>query len=944
MPRYDLVDNDESAIEFALVDYSVRKERRKRRWGWLIGFIGLVAILAAYAVSNPAVVQQYAADIPALLTSLQPSAASPQADAVTENGITENQDADSAIQADEAEPTAVPVEESVDVEMADASDEDADAGTEVEAESTAVDAVAENADANEEQPETEEAGALTLVNVDPANVDTENVEPATTDAGNTTSTTITSNNPVAYSGTLLQDSSGSLSVVGADGSSVFDAPAGNLLTILTPGTIVSVSGRTGNDQWLMTSMSDGTTGWVAAGSLVIFGLDNLPVTSDSMAEGIGQPVSAGGSDTVAQVAVATPVPTIVPSPIPSITPSPTLAPTFTSTPEPTLLQLPTASSGPDSINTVFAVVRSRGTELLATQDGETIRSLRSGFTLNAIGRSDDGAWLQVTTTDGEVGWVGTDRVVVFRVSSLPIVGADGRVIGPAGNDVAGGISNGSDTNADVAEASSGQNDNAAAGQSGTGSGSTTSQPSVASGSAAAARPTPINSDGLPIVSIIATGARLNIRSGPDSTYEIIGKALTSEQFVALGRSEDSEWIQIEVLDVPGEFGWVSASFVALNESIFGLPQSNQVNFSADVYRESLDARPANAAPVAAAANQPIATLPATNLASATPIPPVAQSAVSVASLPAPSVAESSAPAAAAAGLSGKLVFQESLGGNIYVYDFASSTLRTLSVGMDPAISPDGSKVTFSRFGGDGGIYTVDINGANEQRIYVDTTVRSPKWSPDGNWIVFSRLTGEYACRNIGFGICLENNPLLSQVTLDTKEERGLTRIDPQGDNFRDLAALNTAYTPDWNENGVVYQAVTSIEITEDKSDADTVAVLKQTIGFQDPDWQPNGGRIIFQGQQGSHWEIFSVQPDGGGLQALTKPITALVDVLPSNVSPAWSPDGQHIAYVSNRAAGEEAGAWRLWVMNADGSNKRALPINVDLEYAFNKEQMVSWGL
>jgi len=301
------------------------------------------------------------------------------------------------------------------------------------------------------------------------------------------------------------------------------------------------------------------------------------------------------------------------------------------------------------------------------------------------------------------------------------------------------------------------------------------------------------------------------------------------------------------------------------------------------------------------------------------------------------------PAANGAGLSGKLVFQQSLGGAIYVYEPATNALRQLSGGMDPAISRDGSRVTYSRFGGDGGIYVIDINGANERRIYADTTVRSPKWSPDGSWIVFSRLTGEYSCRNIGFGICLQNNPFLSQFTLINKEERGLTRIDVNGDNFRDIAALNTAYTPDWNENGIVYQAVTSIEITEDKPDGDTRAVLKQTIGYHDPDWQPNGGRIIFQAKQGSHWEIFSVQPDGGGEQALTRPVTALVDVLPSNVSPAWSPDGRHIAYVSNRDVGEEAGAWRLWVMDADGSNKRPLPINVTLEYAFNKEQMVSWG-
>jgi len=113
--------------------------------------------------------------------------------------------------------------------------------------------------------------------------------------------------------------------------------------------------------------------------------------------------------------------------------------------------------------------------------------------------------------------------------------------------------------------------------------------------------------------------------------------------------------------------------------------------------------------------------------------------------------------------------------------------------------------------------------------------------------------------------------------------------------------------------------------------------------FHDPAWQPGGGRIVFHRKQGSHWQIYIVNPDGSGLAALTRPVTALVDELPSNVSPTWSPDGQHILYLSNRNSIESAGAWHFWVMNADGSEQRMLPIDVVLDYTFSSEQMVSWG-
>jgi Tol biopolymer transport system component len=385
---------------------------------------------------------------------------------------------------------------------------------------------------------------------------------------------------------------------------------------------------------------------------------------------------------------------------------------------------------------------------------------------------------------------------------------------------------------------------------------------------------------------------LNIRSGPATEYPIIGKALAGEVFLALGRDGAATWVLLQVSDLSQGVGWVSVEFVTLTRPVVDLPISNPDDIGT--------------------------TGPA-----------------------APTLADIDTTANNR--LTGRLVVQTASGGAIYVYDFAANSLRLLTGGFDPAISPDGRTVAFTRSGGESGLYLIDIDGRNERRIFAGgENLRMPSWSSDGRWIVFTRSTGAFECRDLGFGICLPDNPFLSGFPMARKPEWSLGRVDVNGENYRDLPALNTAQAPDWNEAGIVYHSSTGLEITEDKPEGDTRLLLSAPY-YQDPDWQPGGGRIVFQSREGSHWEIFAVNPDGTGLVALTRPVTTLVDQLPYNVSPAWSPDGKHIVYLGSRNANNAHGDWRIWVMDADGSNQRPLEIDLTLFYTFAGEQMVSWG-
>jgi tetratricopeptide (TPR) repeat protein len=79
-----------------------------------------------------------------------------------------------------------------------------------------------------------------------------------------------------------------------------------------------------------------------------------------------------------------------------------------------------------------------------------------------------------------------------------------------------------------------------------------------------------------------------------------------------------------------------------------------------------------------------------------------------------------------------------------------------------------------------------------------------------------------------------------------------------------------------------------------------------------PEASPDGQHVAFMSQRDGNWEVYVVNLDGTGLQRLTHN--------PNNDGlPTWSPNGQYIAFVSDRD-----GHWAVWAMDPDGSNQRRL--------------------
>lgn len=571
---------------------------------------------------------------------------------------------------------------------------------------------------------------------------------------------------------------------------------------------------------------------------------------------------------------------------------PALAPAAAPTIAPTATPIPYL----DSIEGVIGL----GGADVWNEDGRFAGRLAQGALLAVQERSADSAWLYVVAESGLAGWTATDAVIVFdssrlRPRDLVLIPITPTPVMPDAAAVAG---------------------------------------------SPALLPTPTSSGAQTgqeqqpqerlLGRVTLESGRLNVRSGPSATYPVIAKALPGEAYFLLGRSADAVWLQIELLEPSGEFGWVAAEYITADASPDSLPVASDVSDAPPV--EAAERAPLPAATTAPEQSGDFEALPA-------PAPPLRLR-------PAPAGQPSGQ--GSATGLSGTLVLQTSWGGDISLYDLESGELRLLTGGFDPSLSPDGSKVAFTRDGGENGVYVIDIATGEERLIFGGRELlRSPKWSPDGRWIVFVRGDEYILCKNVPArcGLSVES----PDGDLPEKERQpALARVSADGGEYQDLPVLQYAGAPDWTADGIVYQSLGGLQITQDAPGADTQLVYFdiQKQYELDPDWQPRSdgsGGIVFHRREASHWEIFTVNPDGSGLRGLTQPPFALAESFPSNVSPAFSPDGEHIVFLSNRTPQHTAGEWRVWVMDKDGGNQRPLPIDLPFVYTYVSEQMLDWG-
>lgn len=250
-----------------------------------------------------------------------------------------------------------------------------------------------------------------------------------------------------------------------------------------------------------------------------------------------------------------------------------------------------------------------------------------------------------------------------------------------------------------------------------------------------------------------------------------------------------------------------------------------------------------------------------------------------------------------------------------------------------AWSPDGTTIAYSSIVQNAtGIVLVDSAGGNLRSILSGDGV-GLTWSPDGRWLAFTR--NGYLCK-----------------------------MRPNGDSLTQLGALSGAIRPAWSRDGskiafVPRDAGSGIWMYDLKSDS-----VSQILSYGNyPSWHPTTGElIVLDGRYDPStgvvvYSFLSVAPSTKSVRTISS-FATISDCSFSRISPdgntilysltrpddhvqiwafdvnliqhkqlsndggdfgAWSPDGKKIVYTRT-----QPGDGTLWVMNADGSNRRQL--------------------
>jgi len=275
------------------------------------------------------------------------------------------------------------------------------------------------------------------------------------------------------------------------------------------------------------------------------------------------------------------------------------------------------------------------------------------------------------------------------------------------------------------------------------------------------------------------------------------------------------------------------------------------------------------------------------------------------------------------------------------HQFADDIVAVLSGGQ-PGIAQ--TQIAFvSGRSGNKEIWVMDYDGANQQQLtHLKTISLTPRWSPDATRIAFTcfapvrGVTSAQICiystvsnRMIAFPRYRGTNsapawsPDGSQIAF-TSSQNGDPEIyvaDIDGARLHRITfAAGVSTSPAWNPKTGKQMVFVSDRggvpvLYLSNSDGSNVEKLDlPDMGYVvDPAWSPNGQLLAFSWRRPSgNYDIYAMDIVSHQLVELTRDAGR-------NERPSWAPDGRHLVFESTRT-----GTRQIWTMLADGSEPKQL--------------------
>ena len=218
--------------------------------------------------------------------------------------------------------------------------------------------------------------------------------------------------------------------------------------------------------------------------------------------------------------------------------------------------------------------------------------------------------------------------------------------------------------------------------------------------------------------------------------------------------------------------------------------------------------------------------------------------------------------------------------------------------MQPNWSPHGYRIAFwANTKSTRDIWTARAAGGDPVPVTSDAAVDwSPVWSRDGRYLYFASDRG--------------GSMNLWRVPID--EVSGKTRGAPEQFTTPAQSSGLMSFSGDGLHMAYVAQVrdlnlyKVGFDPVREESTGESVAVTAGSTPLADPDFSPDGQSIVFNSHV-TPQNLFLVRSDGTGLRQLA-------DGGQMDRCPRWSPDGRQITFFSART-----GRFQIWTIKPDGS-------------------------